>query len=201
MIVILDSVKFQKNYFDNRCRIKQDGAAQWLTVPVQHRDAGLPIESVLICDDRPWEKKAWAALEGNYQEAPFWAEHEPFLKALFEPGRWKRIVDLNMEFIAYACRYLEIPLNWRYSSALGVQTKGSQLVLDLCKAVGADSYLSGAFGKGYLDESAFQAANITLHYQAFYCPEYTQFNGPYVGPLSILDMLLNQGRKSRELLA
>ena len=39
-LIILDSVKFQKNYFDNRCRIKQGGEAKWLTVPVQHRDAG-----------------------------------------------------------------------------------------------------------------------------------------------------------------
>ncbi|MBI3553496.1 MAG: WbqC family protein [Elusimicrobia bacterium] len=199
-IVILDTVKFQKNYFDNRCRIKQGGKAQWLTVPVAHRDAGLPINQMEISPDVPWEKKSWHALYYNYHKAPHWKEHAPFLESFFSPGRWKKLVDLNRAFIAYVCESLGLPFKFRLASELKVESHGSQLVLDLCKAAGASRYLSGAFGKDYLDEGAFKAAGVELVFQDYSCPAYEQFDGPYVGPLSVVDMLLNQGPRSRELL-
>lgn len=200
-MIILDSVKFQKNYFDNRCRIKQKGEAKWLTVPVQHRDAGLPIKDMLIAEPGSWEAIAFAAFTTNYAKAPFWKDHEGFLKETFTPKRWLNLCDMNVAIIEYACRYLGIPLKATRSSEMGVTSKGSQLVLDLCLKAGADSYLSGAFGKDYLDQKSFADAGVKLSFQDFKSPEYAQFDGPYVGPLSIFDMLLNLGRESRALIA
>lgn len=199
LLIVLDNVKFQKNYFDNRCRIKQNGEARWLTVPVLGRDSSQSIASIEVAGGG-WEKKAWNTLEFNYRRAPFWAEHEGFLRGYFEPGRWRLLVDMNLAFIEYACGRLSIPLRMRRASELGVETKGSQLVLDLCRAAGAESYLSGAFGRDYLDEPAFVAAGIGLKYQDYAQPPYEQFNGAYVGPLSLVDALLNLGPRARKLL-
>lgn len=198
--VILDSVKFQKNYFDNRCRIKQNGEAKWVTVPVQGRDAGLPIKDVLIADAGAWERKAFNAFFFNYGKAPFWKDHAAFLEALFAPGRWAKLAAMNEAIIEHVCHYLELPWRARRSSEMGVDSKGSQLVLDLCLKAGADSYLSGAFGRDYLDAKAFEDAGVKLIFQDYAPPVYEQFNGPYVGPLSVFDMLLNLGRDARALI-
>jgi|CXWL01.1.fsa_nt_gi hypothetical protein len=197
-LIVLDNVKFQKNYFDNRCRIKQNGEAKWLTIPVLGRDSTQLISDVQLAGDG-WERKAWNALYFNYARAPHWADHESFLKGFFEPGKWQKLIDMNLAFIEYCCAYLSIPLSLRRASQLGVQTKGSQLVLDLCRSVQAGSYLSGAFGRDYLDAASFTTAGIELKYQAYEQPPYEQFNGPYVGPLSMMDMILNLGPRSREL--
>lgn len=199
LFIVLDNVKFQKNYFDNRCRIKQGGEAKWLTVPVIGRDSTQVFTAVEVAGGG-WERKAWSTLQFNYSGAPHWAEHEPFLKDFFSPGRWRRLIDMNLAFIEYACASLSIPLNLKRASEMGVASKGSQLVLDLCRAAGADSYLSGAFGRDYLDEPSFAQAGVALKFQDYTQPPYEQFNGPYVGPLSVVDMLLNLGSRSREVL-
>lgn len=196
-LIHLDSVKFQKNYFDNRCRVKQNGAAKWVTVPVQGRDAGTLIRDILIFEPGSWEKTAFEAFFRNYGKAPFWKEHSNFLEVTFSPGRWTKLVDLNLTVIEYVCRYLDLPLKTTRSSELGVESKGSQLVLDLCLKAGADSYLSGAHGRDYLDENAFAAAGVKLIYQDYAPPVYEQFDGPYVGPLTVFDLLLNRGRDAR----
>ena len=200
-IIHLDSVKFQKNYFDNRCRLKQNGAAKWVTVPVKGRDAGTLIKDILIFEPGSWEKSAFSAFFASCGKAPFWKEHAPFLEATFTPGRWAKLVDLNLAVIEYVCRYLELPLNATRSSEMGVESKGSQLVLDLCLKAGADSYLSGAHGRDYLDEAAFAAAGVKLVYQDYAPPVYDQHDGPYIGPLTVFDLLLNRGRDARALIA
>ncbi|MBI4060211.1 MAG: WbqC family protein [Elusimicrobia bacterium] len=199
LFIVFDSAKFKKNYFDNRCRIKQGGAAKWLTVPVVGRDSTQAFLDVAVAEG-DWSRKAWSTLQLNYRGAPHWAEHEPFLKDFFAPGRWRRLIDMNLAFIEYGCASLSIPLKLRRASEMGVSSAGSRLVLDLCLAAGADSYLSGAFGRDYLDEDSFAEAGVALKYQDYTQPPYEQFDGPYVGPLSLIDMLLNVGSRGRELL-
>ena len=200
-IIHLDSVKFQKNYFDNRCRVKQNGAAKWVTVPVQGRDAGTLIRDILIFEPGSWEKTAFDSFLRNYGKAPFWKDHADFLEKTFAPGRWTKLVDLNLTVIEHVCAYLDLPLKATRSSDMGVESKGSRLVLDLCLKAGADSYLSGAHGRDYLDEKAFAAAGVELIYQDYVPPVYEQFDGPYVGPLTVFDLLLNRGRDARAVIS
>ena len=75
------------------------------------------------------------------------------------------------------------------------------MVVDMCRKVGADGYLSGMHGKDYLEVEAFQKAGINLLFQDYSCPEYPQCgSGPFVPNLSIVDMFLNCGPGSRQLL-
>lgn len=74
------------------------------------------------------------------------------------------------------------------------EAKKNGLVLEICKAVKADCYLSGNGARKYTDESSFQNAGITLRYQRFSPPEYTHKNSnEFAAGLSILDMLFSIG--------
>ena len=82
-------------------------------------------------------------------------------------------------------------------SELGVKTKGTQRLVDICKAVGADTYVSGRGGREYMDEGLFHSNGIGIEHQDYAASPYPQrFTDEFVPDLSILDMLANLGPES-----
>ena len=79
------------------------------------------------------------------------------------------------------------------ASALPVAERGSRLLLEICREIGADVYLSGAFGREYLDLPAFAAEGIAVRLHEYAYPPYLQRFGAFVPWLSYLDMLFNAG--------
>ena len=198
--VILDSVQFQKGYFHNRCRIKQKGQAHWLTVPVVKDSLDTVISEIRVHDAPNWGKKCYKSFQFHYCNAPFWQDHEAFLRRTFCELHWERLVDLNLSILEYLCGYLELPFRYLRSSELALSSSGSDLVLDICRRCAATNYLSGAHGREYLDVSAFAKAGVQVTFQEYQPVAYSQFNGPYVGPLSIIDLLLNHGPGGKAIL-
>jgi len=66
-------------------------------------------------------------------------------------------------------------------------------LVDLCKALGADCYLAGDGGHGYLNLDEFAAAGIAVEFQNFVSPEYAQVYRPFIAGLSAVDLLFNCG--------
>ena len=87
-----------------------------------------------------------------------------------------------------------------FSSEMITGGEKSELVLNLCRAAGADSYLSGAMGRDYLDEPAFTTANISIQYQDYTHPRYAQCQPGFAPYMGILDLLFNHGPASRDIL-
>lgn len=199
--VILDSTKYQKSYFLNRCRIKQQGEAKWLTVPVNKGSSAEIIAEKRLADQDVWGKKIFHALYYNYGRAPYWSAHEDFFEHVFQQAQWTRLIDLNLKMLEYFSSALEIPFNYTRSIDMDLCETGSDLVLEICKKMGADQYLSGAHGKEYLDEAPFQTNGVEIIYQHYEERPYEQFNGAYCGPLSIVDLLLNKGPEARRYIA
>ena len=193
-MVLLDNVQFKKNYFDNRCRIIVGGEAKWLTVPVLHGGRhGQRICDVAIDNRSSWGKKMWRTLSQSYGNAPFWNDHADFLETTLS-RRWEKLADLNVTVIEYYCRYLDLACDLVLGTTIDVTSSGSDLVLDICRSLGASEYLSGRLGVEYLDPESFDRAGIELRFQQYEPGPYPQFNGPGDTPLSILDMTMNLGR-------
>ena len=73
--------------------------------------------------------------------------------------------------------------------------------MNICKAVGADTYLSGIVGKDYLNEALFEKNNINLKYKNYKSITYTQnLSKTFIPNLSIIDVLANNGPKTHEFL-
>ena len=79
--------------------------------------------------------------------------------------------------------------------------KGPRLLLDICKHVGADTYLSGMFGKEYLDCAEFAAEGLNVMFHQYECRPYPQPHGDFVPFLSYLDVLFNSGLDRDQALA
>ena len=198
VFVFLDDVQFKKNEWQNRNRIRTRDGWQWLTVPVRH-DFGQEIRSVQIDADPAWRRKHWQSLQTHYGRAGHFAlESAPF-RQMYEQ-EWSGLCELNLESVRLLCRAVGIETPMRLASELGVPGAATEKLIGLCRAVGADSYLSGVGGRDYLDEAAFGRAGVRLVYQAFEHPAYPQVWEGFVSHLSAVDLLFNCGGESLDVL-
>jgi hypothetical protein len=69
----------------------------------------------------------------------------------------------------------------------------TERLVSLCKSHSATTYLSGAGGKRYQEETQFNNAGIALQYSDFIHPHYPQQGCDFKMGLSIIDALFNVG--------
>jgi hypothetical protein len=154
---------------------------------------------VLASNDDDWELDHWKSIEHNYHRAECFKEHEAFFKELYN-RKWERLMDISVATINYALNCLEIKTPIKLSSSYNLNTTSTERIIDLCKKTGADTYLSGAGGRDYMDLSLFEKNGIKLLFQDFKHPQYTQLYGGFEPYMSFIDLVMNCGAKSRDVL-
>lgn len=199
--IVLDNVQFEKNSFTNRNRVRTAQGWCWLTVPIKTagRFGALAICDVEIDNDRPWAKKHWTTLVSNYSRAPFFSTHAAFFEDVYQ-RHWVKLQDLCWMITEYLLEAFEIRTAIHFSSEIGATGKKDELVLNLCRAMRGNVYLSGPLGRNYLRETLFIEHNIEVRYHEFEPVLYKQVYSGFERSLSALDLLFNAGPKSRELM-
>ncbi len=196
--ILLDNVQYKKNEWQNRNRIKGSQGPQWLTVPVQFQFPAL-ITEVAINPSEPWRRKHLQGLKANYARAPHWAEYEAAFEA-FYASEWDGLAAVNRASVEFLRGALDIETPLALASEMEVSNEPTQRLIDICKAVGADTYLAGVDGKSYMDLDLFAAAQLEIAVQNYESPTYPQLHGEFVSHLSALDLLLNCGPDSGKIL-
>jgi hypothetical protein len=201
VMVILDDVQFpQRTTWLTRNRFKNDQGVFWLSIPVWRKGLGLQtIKDVRICSEGNWARKHLASLRTSYANAPYLSEHLEFVNELFS-GRFEHLIDLNMTIIEYLKKHLMIDTPIILQSHLGIKGKGSGLLIEICRKMDTSDYLVQASAKKYLNQELFSSAGISLNFFTPRPPIYPQLWGDFVFNLSALDLLLNCGPKSHEVL-
>jgi hypothetical protein len=197
----MDDVQFQERGVQHRNKIKTVTGSQWLTVPVVQRRGQL-INEVKIDSESQWQRKHWGALVTNYSPAPFFHQFEPELKILLLEKTYTDLSSLNIELIRWVWGILGIDIPIVYSSSLNAHGAKSELLVDICREVEAECYLSGPGGREYMDLAYFKTHGISVKFQEFVAPEYGQLFSKigFIGNLSIVDVLFNCGPQAREFL-
>lgn len=199
--IVLDHVQFEKNSFCNRNKVRTKDGAAWLTVPLatKGRFGDLAIHTLEFAPHDSWQKKHWNTLRMNYAKAPCFASMAPAYERLYSQS-WPSFMPMLRAFLEQHLRHLGMTTPLRYSSEMNVTGTKSDLVLNLCREVNADTYLSGALGRDYLDEASFARSGIEVRYQDYAHPTYAQCHPEFVPCLGVLDLLFNHGTASRDIL-
>jgi len=194
VFVFLDNVKYTKNGFINRNRIKTPKNVSWLTVPVQGEGLiNTEIREVKISNATDWQERHWNTLKFNYGKAKHFSEYQESFKEVYNK-KWIYLADLNKFLVKEICSLLVIKGEFIDASGLNVSGNKTDLIINICDALGADTYLSGQGAKGYLEEDKFRLHGIDLRYQKFEHPIYKQLFGEFTPNLSIIDMMFNEGK-------
>jgi hypothetical protein len=96
-------------------------------------------------------------------------------------------------------KFLQAGVKVALLSELGIEQRGSMLLVEICRVLGAKHYLAAASARAYLDEGLFQDAGIELIFLKPPILIYPQLWGSFIPNLSILDLIFNCGPKAREL--
>lgn len=203
IFVILDTAQYVKGGpfgWINRNKIRTKDGSLWLTVPVLTKGKFTQsIIDVKINNKTNWEEKHLKSLTQNYNKAPYFKKYFDFLQDVYNKN-WEKLADLNIYLIMHIIKQLGIQTKIMKSSQLDLKTKGTQLLVDLCQYFGTDTYLSGIHGRDYLNAGLFNENNINLIFQDFKHPVYKQQYKDFVPNLSIIDLFLNCGPESAEVM-
>jgi hypothetical protein len=191
VFIFLDSVQFEKNSFINRNKIKTANGPIWLTVPVfskNHFQTSLKYTE--INNKANWRRDHFLSIYYNYRKAKRFDECYEKLKLLYEK-EYTFLSDLCWSQLLFWLNELKIDTKVIRASDLNIQSKKSDLILDLCKYFEADCYLSGSLGKDYLVEGDFHKEGIKIEYQNYQHPIYEQLWRVFLPNLSIVDLWMN----------
>jgi len=197
VFILLDDVQFTKNGYQNRVKIKHAQGSMLLTVPVLD-PVGKAIRDVDINAGTRWRAKHRTALANNYAKAPYYARYRDLIDSIYDRP-WTSLFDCIEYALGLLLPALGIRTRLVRSSDLGIPGKGTERLIELCRAVDATVYLTGDFAVGHhFDPAAFAPYGIEVRRQAWQCPTYRQ-QYPQCGflpELSILDLLFNEGDRS-----
>jgi hypothetical protein len=168
----------------------------WLTIPVMGHLQDTIRDKKLV--DEKWKQKHWNSLVSSYAKSPSWKEYAEELQSLYE-DEYSTLGHVNDRFLEFFVNRLGIKTRVVLSSALKARGTASELVLNICREMGASTYVSGLGGRDYLNERSFQEGGIRIEYVESTSPVYPQFHGgEFIPHLAMIDMMFNCDRGDLE---
>jgi len=200
--VLLDEVQFPLGRgWMNRNRLKSEQGELWLTVPVRRTGRGKQlIRDVGLCEETDWRRRHLLGIRQNYAHAPYLEEHLPAIEAIYACDQ-TRLIDLNVELIRFLWDALGLKGKLVLQSELGVSGRATDLLISICQALHADTYLALPYVEKFLGTDELRAGGIALAVARFSPPVYPQLWGDFRYNLSALDLLLNCGPKSLNIIS
>jgi len=198
--IFLDDVEYSKNNLFNRNKIKTPQGSAWLTIPVKYKSSNMICET-MFDESSDWQNKHWKTIKLNYSKSIFFKEYEHLFEKIYG-SPWKYLSDFNIEMNKMISEQFGIKTKFVKSSELHVKGASNERLINLCHAIGVDTYLSGKgavnaednpYDKPYLDIELFKKNNIEVKVQDFIHPEYNQIWGEFIPNLSAIDFLFNIG--------
>ncbi len=194
--VFLDDVQYGKNSWNNRNKIRGGPGVKgwsWLTVPVLTRGkSDQLLNQAKISYQSKWRKKHLRTLEYIYSKAPFYKEVMKPIRILYNYD-FCLLSGLNEELIKHIAWLLGLKCEFYQSSQITYEGKKQDLVIDICRQLKADTYVTGVLGKDYIVEKGFKDEGIELVWNEYKSPQYPQVYHGFEPNLSVLDAWFNVG--------
>lgn len=187
----LDDAQFSKGSFTNRIQVNISGNRKWMTIPLEGKGTMMSIAEL-----RP-AGNAWIAshremLRQSLSRLPAMVDAlDIFDRATGETS----LVDCLIQSASLPASYMGIaPQRVRRSSEMGVAGSSWRRVLDLVKAVGGTTYITGHGAAAYMDHEAFEREGVSVEYMSYSKTPWGKeedFDSPYV---TILDLIAAEGK-------
>ena len=196
VFVIYDEVQYTKNDWRNRNLISTLNGPQWLTIPIRQENLAQKIfESKISANN--WQRKHISSLQGSYSKAKYFNAFKDKVFSLYE-NQSDFISEINISFIKAICEMLEIKTQIIDSRELNLMGDRNIKLLDACKKLNADTYISGPSAKNYLQEDLFKQEAINVEWMDYSgYNEYKQVFEPFVHGVSIIDLIFNTGAEAK----
>ena len=199
LFMFVGHVQFSNKSWQQRNRIALGGREMWLSVPIRKSDRfGQSIDEAELQDD-PWRRKHLGSIRQAYGKRPYFKDYFPALEeTLTRP--FTHLGELNKALIMQIRDWLGIttPIVESHDYPGAITGAKTDMLIEMCRAVGADHYLSNEGSRVYVEEDRMAAAGIQHCWQIFTHPPYEQ-GGPFMPDMSVIDLLFNMGPTAGEI--
>ena len=188
--IVYDNIKYTKKGWINRNRMLLNGKDTMFTLPLKKDSDHLNIvERELSVDfDRV---KLLNQFKGAYGRAPYFSECLTLLDRVlgFEGNNLFRFI---LHSLSETCVHLNIETEIFISSKISISNdlKGQEKVINLCKSLGAETYVNPIGGAELYSSEVFNESGVDIKFIKTKPLEYNQFGKPFVPWLSIIDLLM-----------
>lgn len=203
VFVLLDNVQFEKQTWQQRNQLRTHKGLEWITAPVFIKGRfGQPIKDVKL-KDTFFVNKHLKQIAHNYQKAKEFNRYfEEFSTVFSQAASNGLLCHLNVELIKWLCSKFEITTPLVMASDLNIQGKRSELIVGIMNALDSTAYVSPRGSADYItqDYPIFERNGISVLYHSYRHPEYSQTYKPFVPFACALDVLFNEGERSKEII-
>lgn len=222
--ILYGNVNFEKKSWVNRNRLMQrNGVVEPVVVPLKKKSSNALIKDIAIDYSTDWQRRLLRSIQTNYGKAPYFEETFSLLTSILNK-QYGTLMELNTTSIKVVAKYLDInteieadnhrfdymeeelrQLDDRYEAfpyMLKTQpVRKVARVIEMCKQEGSSHYINAIGGVDLYSKEEFAQYGIKLEFIKTNPFVYDQFDNPFEPYLSIIDVLMHNGKeKTKKLL-
>jgi len=191
LFVVYDDVNYIKKGWINRNNIQVNQQPHLFSIPLQSVSQNKLINEIAIDGNPVWKTTLLKTIAQSYKKAPFFDTVFPLVEDIIgndEPN----LALYCSNSLQKVCDYLQIKTRFATSSEIEKDNtlKGQDKILELCRKLGATTYINAIGGIELYDKAVFFEAGIGLHFLKTSPVSYRQLNDEFLPWLSIIDVLM-----------
>ena len=191
--VVYDDVNYIKGGWESRNNILLNGQKHMFTITLNGASPNKLFNEITIKDDF---KKFSRLIESAYKKAPYYEEVCALLERiyLYEDRSLGAFMLNSFQVIL---DYLDIDTRLVLASSIDKDNslKAKDKVKHICHLLGADTYYNAIGGQELYDKNDFKADGIDLYFVQTNLAPYVQLAKEFVPGLSIIDVLMHNGKE------
>ena len=160
VFVVMDDVQMEYDITNRNKIITSDGNWERIIVPIKKHQKFISIMNVEIDNEKNWKEIIWKQLL-VYDNKKYFNLYKKFFDDTLHKN-WDSLFELNFLIIKKIIQWLDLKVEIIRESELNIKTNSTQRLVDVCKSLNANTYLSGIGAKNYLDEKLFLQNKIKL---------------------------------------
>lgn len=190
--ILLDEAQIEKgsNMYRNKLST-WDGVEKYITVAYKKKEClEKKFFEIEIDDMINWQERQRNFIFNNYKKSPYLDEVWEHIHQIFEK-KYTTLNEVVLDTIFVEKELFNVKTEIVFQSDLGYnrRLRKNYLLIDLCKQIDADYYLSGNGAKKYMEIEPFTDEGIEMDFQK-YIPIVYEQKHEFIPNLSALDLLL-----------
>lgn len=190
--VVYDNIEYSRKGWINRNRILVNGADSLISLPLKKDSDYLSVIDRFLADSWTADRVSMLnRIRESYRKSPQFNEVFPLVERCLKfenHNLFHFIYNTIMEVKTYLG--ISTPLVVSSTVKSDHSLKSEQKVLDICRVMGATTYINPIGGLDLYQKLNFQEQGIELKFIKAENVQYAQFKEPFVPWLSILDVMM-----------
>ncbi|QHG66293.1 WbqC family protein [Pseudomonas putida] len=193
--VVFDVTQYTPRSWMNRNRVLHPQAGwNYISAPLIQSSTTLLTREARVKDLEATQRSVLGKLSHYRRKAPHYEAVVDLVAQTFARTQNNGLVQLNIAGLVSICDYLGLPFDYQVCSELGLDlgtvNKPGGWAPEICRQMGAASYLNPEGGRALFDPQDFALLDIQLEFMRFASVEYTTNPYAFEPGLSILDVMM-----------